>query len=131
MENEFAEVMSNLSDEDLINVLESPSGDYQPVALEAAKKEFAKRNLSQQHLSIIKQETERNRKEIEFKANLQLPLSLKIAAFILPGILQIIIAGNFKADGYDRKFDQFVSWSYLGYLFYGLIAVIIVISQYL
>ena len=40
MGNEFDAVMLKRTDADLINILNSPEGDYQPAALESAKREF-------------------------------------------------------------------------------------------
>jgi hypothetical protein len=46
MNNEFEEVMSKRTDAELLAVLNSSPGDYQPLALDAAKTELKKRNLS-------------------------------------------------------------------------------------
>lgn len=46
--NKFLEAMSKRTDEQLQEILDSPPGDYQPEAIEAAKQEIKKRKLTQQ-----------------------------------------------------------------------------------
>lgn len=45
--NKFLEAMSKRTDEQLQEILDSPPGDYQPEAIEAAKQEIKKRKLIQ------------------------------------------------------------------------------------
>ncbi|RCH54193.1 hypothetical protein DJ568_12890 [Mucilaginibacter hurinus] len=46
MENSFTEIMAKQSDAKLIEIINSPDGEYQLTALEAAKNELNSRNLS-------------------------------------------------------------------------------------
>ena len=46
MKNKFEEIMSQHSDKELIKILDSQKGDYQPEAMEAAQNEAKKRNIS-------------------------------------------------------------------------------------
>ncbi|MEI6854178.1 MAG: hypothetical protein WCL06_15125, partial [Bacteroidota bacterium] len=45
MTNEFDNIMSAYSDEELYDILKNHKEDYQPLAIVAAAKEFAKRGL--------------------------------------------------------------------------------------
>src|SRR5476649_1695855 len=103
MNNEFEDVMHKRTDADLIRILSSPSGDYQVAAVEAAQREFDKRNLSDQQLTDIKQTIVQKQQQDDAKANIPLSIGWKILTFILPAILQLMVAGTFKADVYDRK----------------------------
>ena len=103
MTNNFEDVMSKQTDADLLKIVTGPPDDYQPAALDAAKKELAKRNLSIDQLTTVKQEIERDRKSKDEKANRPLGTGWKILTFIFPGLIQIIFSRVFKSDGYDRK----------------------------
>lgn len=114
--------MSKRTDEALFKIVNGPEDDYQPAAFEAAKKEFAKRNLSIDQLTSIKQEVENDEKINNDKATEPLGSSWKVLTFLFPGIIQIIFSGTFKADGYDRKAKELVRWTIYGIGFYvGLI----------
>ena len=45
MENEFAKVMSERTDEELIKIVTVERGSYNPTAIEAADSEIEKRNI--------------------------------------------------------------------------------------
>jgi hypothetical protein len=125
MENEFDEVMRKRADADLIKIVNGPQDDYQPAALDAAKREFERRNLSEEQITIVKQEIKQEQEIDEAKANTPLGVILKIIAFILPGIILLMLSGIFKAEGYDRKAKELVKWTLYGLAFYiGLIVII-------
>ena len=130
MTNNFDEVMSIRTDAELLKILNSPVGDYQPIALEAAKREFAKRNLSDNQVSTAKQEMDENQKIKDEKANVPLWIGWKILTAIFPGILQIIFYGTFKADGYDRKAKELVQWTLFGFGFYGGIVLLFILLEF-
>ncbi|MDP4265796.1 MAG: hypothetical protein Q8941_24980 [Bacteroidota bacterium] len=52
--NDFSEYYKTLSNAELLSILEN-SGDYQPAAIEAAKKEFSGRQISDKEISEAKQ----------------------------------------------------------------------------
>jgi len=132
MENEFDEVMRKRTDADLIKIVNGPLDDYQPAALEAAKREFEKRNLSEAEIISVKQEILQQKEIDETKANTPLGAGLKIIAFIFPGIPLLLMSGLFKADGYDRKAREMVRWTLYGVAGYaGLIILIMVLSAVL
>ncbi|WP_426671119.1 hypothetical protein ACPPVU_07775 [Mucilaginibacter sp. McL0603] len=118
MNNEFDEVMRKRSDADLIRILNSAPGDYQPAAFEAATNEFARRNLSEAEVITAKEDIEQNLQLDKRKANEPLGIEWKIFAAICPGIIQVMFAGTFKADGYDRKAKEMFKWTLYGVGFY-------------
>jgi hypothetical protein len=130
MTNDFDEVMSKRTDAELLKILNSPEGDYQPIALEAAKREFAKRNLSENQVSTAKQEMEENQKIKDKKANVPLWIGWKILTAIFPSILQLFFAGSYRDYGYDRKANELFTWTLYGFGFYALIATVIGLLEF-
>ena len=130
MTNNFDEVMSKRTDAELLKILNSPEGDYQPIALDAAKREFAKRNLSDDQVSTAKQEIEEDKKIKDEKANVPLGTGWKILTAFFPGFLQLVFSGTFKADGYDRKAKELVQWTFYGFGFYGGIVFLIILLEF-
>lgn len=90
MENEFDEVMLKRTDADLINILNSPAGNYQPLALNSAQREFECRNLSQEQISVASQVIQQKQQHDETQANGHLGVLAKIVALLFPGILLIV-----------------------------------------
>jgi hypothetical protein len=129
MENEFDAVMAQRTDAELVAILNSNPGDYQPAAMEAAKRVFNSRNLSQEQVATAKQEIEQNQLRDEAKANEPLFIGIKILAFIFPGILVLMFAGTYKADGYDKKAKELTKWTLLGFGFYFGFALLIVLLE--
>ncbi len=52
--NDFTEYYSTISNAELLDILDNPRG-YQPIAIEAAKKEFVKRQLSEEDIKEAKE----------------------------------------------------------------------------
>ncbi|MGZ3757134.1 MAG: hypothetical protein ACXVAY_11920 [Mucilaginibacter sp.] len=131
MENQFDHVMSKRTDIELIKILNSPEGDYVPEAIEAAQREYNKRNLSTEQITVVEQELEQNQQANEVKANEKLSSNLKIFAFLFPGLLFIMFAGTYKADGYDRKAKELILSTFYGWGFYiGIIILITILSYF-
>lgn len=129
MANRFDEVMSKKSDAELLKIVTGSLDDYQPDGLEAARREFEKRNLSADRLETVKQEIEQKQKLKIDKANQPLGPAWKVLTFIFPGLIQIIFSGTFKADGYDRKAKELVRWTIYGFGFYvGLVVLILLLD---
>jgi hypothetical protein len=130
MENEFDEVMRKRTDADLLRILNGPPDDYQPVALEAAKREFDRRSLSETQIAAVTEEIVHEQAIDDAKANAPLSTWPKIFAFLLPGILLFMIAGTLKADGYDRKAKELGRWTFYGFAFYfGIIVLLNVLER--
>ncbi len=66
MENEFRQIMSDQTDEELIKIVTAEREKYQPQAIEAAESEIGKRNIDKSHFEQIQKkvttETEQRRK---------------------------------------------------------------------
>jgi hypothetical protein len=128
MENNFEYVMSKQTDIGLFKILTGPQTDYKPEALEAARNEFAKRNLSADQFETLKQEIEEEEEIKNEKANVPLDLSWKVLTFIFPGMINLMFHGMFKTQGYTRKASELVSWTLYGAGFYA--ALIILLSRF-
>ena len=118
MANQFTDQMSRRTDAELLKIVIDQRNDYQPEALLAAEEELARRNLSPEQVSSAKEELERKKTFDEKRANEPLDMSLKILTAIFPGILQIILSGTYKVEGYDRKARELVRWTLYGFGFY-------------
>ncbi len=130
MENQFDDVMRKRTDADLIKIINGPPDDYQPNALEAAKREYERRDLSDEQVTIVNQEITREKAIDDAKANTPLDTTPKILAFMFPGIILFMFAGTFRADGYDRKARELIRWTLYGFGFYvGFVVLIMVLSE--
>lgn len=127
MSNEFDAVMLKQTDADLIRIISSLPGDFRPAAVEAASREINRRNLSEVLIIAIKQEIEHKQKLDGFKAQQPLATGWKILTCIFPGIIQLMFAGTFKAEGYDRKAREMLRWTAYGMGFYIIFIVLTMI----
>ena len=118
MEFDFVKTMQQATDAELLKIVTIDRANYQEVALIAAEAELAKRNLTSEQINTAKSFNEKEQKIQTFKANSPLEMHWKILTFILPGIFQIILSGTFKGDGYDRKANELVKWTFYGFGFY-------------
>lgn len=127
--NEFTHVMEKRSDSQLIEIVTKLRDDYNPEAVKAAEIEIEKRNLSIEQIELAKEEIKLKDKELEDRANKPLQTHWKILTFLIPGILNLILAGTFKADGYHRRFSEAWRWTFYGLGFYfGLFMLIVLIE---
>jgi hypothetical protein len=131
MNNQFEEVMSKRTDAELLQILNSSNGDYQPTALEAANIEFKKRNLSNEQLSLAKDVIKQKQEIDNAKSNEPLGLISKISALLFPGLAMLLYSGLFQADGYDRKAKEIRRWTLYGVCFYvGIIVLVRLLSYF-
>jgi hypothetical protein len=108
-------------------VLTVDKDNYLPEALEAANEEFEKRNLSPEKISSLTNEVT-EKKEIENKkANEPLDIAIKIATFLFPLFITLILSAYYKAGGYDRKARELAAWTLYGFCFYAAILLIILL----
>lgn len=110
--------MAGRTDEELLKILMSPLGDYQPAALQAAKKEFEGRGLPAPKVEIIQKEILDEQTIIIAKAEEPLDTIWKVLSFLLPGIIPLIVSRSFGADGFERKSNEIVNWTLYGFGFY-------------
>lgn len=129
MENKFTLVMSKKSDAELIKIVYDLRNDYQPEAVIAAEFELKNRNIEQNRFEeAVKENQVKKQIEIE-KASKPLDEHWKVLTFLFPGIIQMFIAGTFKADGYDKKASELTKWTFYGFGFYfGLVTLLIIFT---
>ncbi len=106
MNNNFAEVMAQRSDEELIKILTIHKQDYQPEAVECAEIELKKRNLSLDNIQTIEEELKAdNEQQIKIESNvansmLRLvnflvdTISYLVLFFIIAGTIGLLLAGT-------------------------------------
>jgi hypothetical protein len=132
MENEFDGVMRKRTDADLIKILNGPPDDYQPAAREAAQREYERRSLSEAQIATASFEILQEQQIDDAKANTPLDPMPKVLAFIFPGIILLMLAGTFKADGYDRKAKELTRWTLYGLgAYFGFVILMVVLAQVL
>jgi len=127
MEKDFTTIMSQRTDAELLKIVKELRNDYQANAVIAAELELQKRNLTSKQVQAAVHENETKKQIATEKANEKLNVIWKVLTFIFPGILQIMFAGTFKADGYDRKAHELTNWTLYGFGFYFGIALLIVL----
>ena len=127
MQLDFEKTMKEASNAELLKIITTDRDNYQEAAIEAAEVELSKRNLTPEEMKAAKKFNEEQQQIITFKSNLPLDTHWKVLTFIFPGILQIILSGTFKGDGYDRKADDLLKWTLYGFGFY--IGLVIIISM--
>lgn len=92
MENEFAKVMSERTDEELIKIVTADKDKYNPTAIEAAELEVDKRNIDTRRFEEIKQKTTTARVAKEkVDANL-VGAGIRFVNFLIDFIIWLIIA---------------------------------------
>ncbi len=121
--------MAAKSDSDLLEIVTKLKDDYQPEAVEAAKAEIERRNLSADDISQAEKELEiKDAKQIE-KENEPLDFGQKFLFFIFFwGVIPWAMAGTFMNNGYTKKYKD--AWKYmkLGLLvFVGIPLVILIV----
>jgi hypothetical protein len=118
MENRFAEAMALRSDAELVDILTKKRDDYQPDAVAAAEIELARRKLTTKQVADAKERIELKEQAIQERANEPLGIGWKLLTFLIPGLINILIAGALKTDGYERKFREAWRWTFYGVGFY-------------
>ena len=104
MENMLNLIMAEKSTSELLEITTRLRDDYRQEAIEAAENEIKKRDLSKKDLEIAKEEMIENDNALQKKANESLDIIQKSLFFIFFfGVIPWVIAGTFKAKGYDKK----------------------------
>lgn len=120
----FEERMKQKTDDEIIKIVTIASEDYQPEALEAARHEFSKRNLSAEQIDNVKKIVNEEQEEDIYKADLPLDPTIKFLTFILPALIQFIYSGIYISEGYHRKAKELTKWTLYGFAFYVTIIVL-------
>lgn len=128
MQFDFVDAMKNASDTELIKIVTTDRADYQEAALRAAEAELATRKLHPSIIEIAKKNIEQTQKADAAKAAIPLEMHWKILAFILPFIFIFLLSGIFKAEGYERKANELAKWAFIGFGFYVLLIIFIVLG---
>lgn len=103
MEIDFPEAMRRRSDAELVEIVTRQRDDYLPEALAAAEAELGRRNLSAPQMEQARAEIVSSDIEKADRADEPLGDGWKVLLVLFPGLLALLIAGAFKADGYRRK----------------------------
>ena len=127
MNFDFTRAMSDATDAELIKILTVDRENYQEAAVEAAELELTKRNIPTEQIEKTRQLHTAQKQFEDIKANAPLDTHWKVLTFIFPAILQIIISGVFKSEGYDRKANELAKWTLYGFCFYISIAILFTI----
>ncbi|WP_184542352.1 hypothetical protein [Mucilaginibacter sp. FT3.2] len=120
---EFEEVMARQSNAKLLDIIKSPEGTYEVLALEAAKKELESRNLTTDQIESTEAAVFEKIKDREDRKHVPLNWHWKVLCVLLPGIIPILLAGGFKADGYAAKAKATLMWTVYGFGFYTLLVI--------
>ena len=128
MENKFTKAMQNRSNADLLKIVNELRDDYQPEAVSSAEMELAGRNLSQEQVYEAENENKIQSNIKSEKANMKLDAGWKVLSFIFPGVIPLFAAGYFKSEGYDRKAQELIRWTFYGFGFYIGIGLLITIN---
>ncbi|CAM3555087.1 RDD family protein [Aequorivita lipolytica] len=93
MENEFAKVMSERTDEELIKIVTIERGSYNPTAIEAADSEIEKRNIDTSEFEKIKEKATVEKEQKQKVDSNVVGSGIRFLNFIIDFIIWLIIAG--------------------------------------
>ena len=126
--DDLKRAMATRTDEELYDVLHGHPNDYTPDAIEAAKQEFASRNLAAPVLSNLSIAVEAQ-KQVE-ETPLEWPL--RIVAFFIStlalGIPVIVAHRHYVEKGARRKAREWARWGLFGFFFYFVVSVLRFVS---
>lgn len=129
MGNQYDDVMTELSNAELLEIVTKLRNEYEPDAILAAENELTRRNLSTDEVRQTESIIEDKYEEIVQKANAPLQDHWKVLTLLLPGFINLMIARSLKNDGYDRKYQEARRWTLYGCGFYiGLAVVLSLVS---
>lgn len=120
--------MSKATDKELVNIVHICTVDYQHEAVDAAKAELNARNLSPLQIEELKREIFEVKHQEEDKAKKPLQAYWKVLTFIFPGVLNLIFAMLFTADGYDKRTKDMWKWTFYGFCFYVVIVLLLTMN---
>jgi hypothetical protein len=129
MSFDFKETMKEATDAELIKIVYTDREHYQVAAILAAEAELAQRRLSLEQIQVLKAYQEKQQQIQHGNATTPLDIHWVVLSFLFPGILQIILSGLFRAEGYDRKATDLVKWTIGGICFYLALAILITLLR--
>jgi hypothetical protein len=97
--DKFTELYKQLADIELLRIIEA-SKDYDPVAVVAAKKEIASRNLSSEELNVLKSQNEAKKQHSAQRRN-----NIRKAKNSASQMLQSVNPVNTKDPGNDQEIN--------------------------
>ncbi|MBR9855471.1 MAG: RDD family protein [Algicola sp.] len=121
MENEFARVMSERTDDELIKIMTSERENYQSLAVEAAEKEIELRNINEEYFQRIKSELMTNKVELERVDVYTASKTKRFINFLIDTLIIfsiVSLSAIFLGDMMENKFRLIFRLSlffYLGY----------------
>jgi hypothetical protein len=121
LRQKLKQTIASKSDGELYDITCIHSDDYGAAAVEIANEELRRRSLDNPLLSRLANASEEEwRRE---QAHLGWPLST-VAFFITTvgiGIPAMIAYRRFVNEGYRRKAHEWIEWSFIGFVFYGIV----------
>ena len=124
---DFTKSMSTATDAELIKILTVDRENYQEAAVQAAELELTKRDIPTDQFEKTKELHTTQKQFDNIKANAPLDTHWKVLTFMFPAILQMIISGIFKSEGYDSKANELAKWTLYGFCFYISIGILFAI----
>jgi hypothetical protein len=115
---DFEKTMKEAPDAELIRIVITNRDEYQEAAIAAAEAELSSRNIPAEKISLLEKKQIEENTEKAHRAAIPLEIPWKILAFLFPGVIQLIIAGSLKGNGYDRKANEVSRWTFYGLFFY-------------
>jgi len=91
MENEFMAVMANRSDQELITIVTTDRGKYQPLAIEAAEKEIEKRGISAERQEELQAQSYAAFQDTRHFESRQVDGGIRFVHFLVDSIVIIIL----------------------------------------
>ncbi|MGY3795712.1 RDD family protein [Aquimarina sp. 433] len=92
MENEFKEVMSQRTNEELIKILTVEIGKYQPIAVEAAELEVKKRNIDTSDFEQIREKAFAEKEQKEKVNSNVVGSEIRFVNFLIDFIVWLVLA---------------------------------------
>jgi len=122
MENEFKQVMSERTDEELIKIITAERDSYNPFAIEAAESEIEKRNIDTSKFEEIREKTT-TEKELKKKVDSNVVGSgIRFLNFIIDFITGMILATiiGFIFSILIVLNDSFLAQLFVYFMFFGI-----------
>lgn len=116
--------MAGKTDLELVEICGPAKNEYQESAIEVARAELDKRQLSEEELRRLEREIRIRRKQESSRIRIPLELHLRLFCFLFPGLVYLLIRRGLVQSGMDRKLKQAKTLSLYGLGFYTSIILI-------